>query len=111
MIIDLILDRQEGTPYEPKTFYNSCMNYGSIADEITRAMDAGTEENIKAALCAYIDEQEYNPEIKNYIHSVKWLEAENLLNPMCHSCGRCGKDCHGTMEKVWTGCIHKTPKN
>ena len=99
MIIDLILDRQEGTPYEPKTFYNSCMNYGSIADEITRAMDAGTEENIKAALCTYIDE------------SVKWLEAENLLNEMCKSCGRCGKDCHGTTEKVWTGCIYKTPKN
>ena len=111
MIIDLILDRREGTPYDPKTFYNSCMDYGSIADEITRAMDAGTEENIKAALCAYIDEQEYNPEIKNYIHSVKWLESENLLNEMCKSCGRCGNDCHGTTEKVWTDCIDKTPKN
>ena len=75
MIIDLILDRREGTPYEPKTFYNSCMNYGNIADEITRAMDIGTEEDIKVALCAYIDKQEYNPEIKNYINSVNWLEA------------------------------------
>lgn len=111
MIIDLILDRKDGTPYEPKRFYNSCMNYGGkFADEITRAMDAGTEEDVKAALCAYID-GEYNPEIKNYIHSVKWLEAENLLNDMCKTCGRCGKDCHGTTEKVWTGCVHKIPKN
>lgn len=111
MIIDLILDRKEGTPYEPKTFYNSCMGYDDIADEITRAMDVGTEEDIKEALCAYIDNQSYNPEIKNYIRSVKWLEAENLLNPMCHSCGRCGKDCHGTTEMVWTECDYRTPKN
>ena len=83
MIIDLILDRKDGTPYEPKTFYNSCMDYGSIADEITRAMDAGTEENTKAALCAYIDEQEYNPETKNYIHSVKWLETVTEQQKKC----------------------------
>lgn len=30
------------------------------------------DDTIKAALCRYIEENEYNPDIKNYINSVKW---------------------------------------
>ena len=33
------------------------------------------------------------------------------VNPMCENCGKFGGECQGTMEKVWTGCIYKTPKN
>lgn len=53
MIIDLILDRKDNEQfdgvdtYKAHDFYFSCMRYGSIADKITRAMDEGTEEEVK----------------------------------------------------------------
>lgn len=77
MIIDLILDRQDGAEYSPRWFYDEVMDYGSIWPEIVhpiaRAMDCGTEEDVKRELCRYIDEQEYNPAIKDYINKVNWL--------------------------------------
>lgn len=77
MIIDLILDRRDGAEYSPRRFYNELMDYGSIwpeiAHPIARAMDCGTEEDVKRELCRYIDEQEYNPAIKDYINRVNWL--------------------------------------
>lgn len=73
MIIDLILDRKDGDPYVDRKFYFDVLGYGEIGDDITRAMDYGTERDVKKALCDYIDNNEYNPAIKNYIHSVNWL--------------------------------------
>lgn len=77
MIIDLILDRQDGAEYSPRRFYDEVMDYGSIwpdiAYPIAGAMDCGTEEDVKRELCRYIDEQEYNPAIKDYINEVNWL--------------------------------------
>lgn len=37
MIIDLILDRKDGTPYSPRKFYHDTMAYGPIGVDITRA--------------------------------------------------------------------------
>lgn len=59
--------------YNPRVFYFDVLGYGKIGDRITRAMDYGEEADVKAALCAYIDEQDYNPAIKDYINSVNWL--------------------------------------
>lgn len=77
MIIDLILDRKDGCPYSPKDFYKEVQEYGEIfgnvAWNITRAMDEGTEQDIKKELCRYITEQGYNPNICDYINSVNWL--------------------------------------
>lgn len=73
MIIDLILDRKEGTPYTPRKFYHWVMGYGTIGDGITRAMDGGTEKDVKGELSKYITEQEYNPAICDYVNSVNWL--------------------------------------
>lgn len=73
MIIDLILDRKDGYRYNAHEFYGEVMEYGEVGFEITRAMDEGTEEDVKNALCQYIDENEYNPEIKKYINYVNWL--------------------------------------
>lgn len=73
MIIDLILDRKDGYRYNAHEFYGEVMEYGEVGFEITCAMDEGTEEDVKNALCQYIDENEYNPEIKKYINSVNWL--------------------------------------
>lgn len=75
MIIDLILDRKDGfTEYDPKNFFNDCMDYHGTGDGITRAMDSGREEDVKRELCRYIIRNHYNTEICNYINSVNWIE-------------------------------------
>lgn len=77
MIIDLILDRMDGDVYSPYSFYNELQEYGNtfneIAWDIARAMDEGTEEDVKRELCRYVLEQGYNPQICDYITSVNWL--------------------------------------
>lgn len=83
MIVDLILDRKDSEEYSPEKFYRDVMRYNSsfegIADEITRAMDFGTEEDVKRALCKYIEDNEYSKSICDYINSVKWLNGEKDL--------------------------------
>lgn len=76
MIIDLILDRQDGTEYIPSIFYNDVREYENIfnlGSHISLALDYGTEADVKRALCGYIDSNNYNPEIKNFINNVDWL--------------------------------------
>ena len=83
MIIDLILDRKDDIEggyddtYNAHDFYIDCMEYSGIfdgiADGITRAMDEGTEEDIKNELCSYILKCGYNPQICDFVNSVKWL--------------------------------------
>ena len=77
MIIDLILDRRDAEKYgdfeyNARAFYFGVMGYGEIGHEITRAMDGGTESDTKRALCDYIDNNEYNPKIKDYIKARVW---------------------------------------
>ena len=85
MIIDLILDRkdnlQEGIKsYNAHDFYMDCMDYNSIfngiANGITRAMDGGTETDVKRELCKYITNNGYNPSICDFIKSVSWLDSD-----------------------------------
>lgn len=73
MIIDLILDRKDGVPYSPEQFYRDVFDYGEIGWDITRALDAGTENQVKQALCQYIDNQGYSEHIKSFVNSVNWL--------------------------------------
>jgi len=73
MIIDLMLDRKDGTNYVPKQFYYDVMNYGEIGNKISRAMDSGKELDIKTALSNYILENGYSLDITDYIFSVDWL--------------------------------------
>lgn len=37
-------------------------------------------------------------------------EQTETVNPICLNCGEFGSGCRGTTEKVWTGCVYKTPK-
>lgn len=85
MIIDLILDRKDNLQYGIKSynahdFYTDCMSYNGIfngiADGITRAMDGGTEADVKNELCRYITNNDYNPGICNFIKSVSWLDSD-----------------------------------
>lgn len=77
MIIDLILDRKDGEPYDAKHFYNEVMDYGYIwpqlANPITSAMDGGTNEEVQKALCLYVTSQGYNESICDYVNNVDWI--------------------------------------
>lgn len=76
MIIDLILDRADEEPYTPKQFYNDVMEYGGIGHNITRAMDAGSEADVKSALIDYVKSNNYHPFVIDYIKSVNWLKED-----------------------------------
>ena len=78
----MILDRKgfeedgDMNYYNPKHFYDMMMAYGSDGGsgfDIARAMDCGTEDDVRRELCKYIDGNGYNPEIKKYINSVEWI--------------------------------------
>ena len=77
MIIDLILDRQDGASYSPKSFYDRVVGYSEtfpeIANPIATALDSGDEIDVKRELSKYVIDQDYNPEIISYIQSVNWL--------------------------------------
>lgn len=79
MIIDLILDRKDNENekifnYTPEQFYRDVFDYGEIGFNITRAMDEGTEHDVKKALCQYILDNNYSTHVINYINSVNWLD-------------------------------------
>lgn len=82
MIIDKILDRKDDDArgrwyeYNARDFYFYLMRGGSEYDErISRALDAGTNEDIQRELIIYCVECGYNiPEIIDYIKSVDWLQ-------------------------------------
>ena len=80
MVIDLILDRKDNAEYDgidtynAHDFYIDCLRYGPIADGITKAMDYGSETDVKRELCKYIIKNEYNEKICDYINSVNWLD-------------------------------------
>ena len=115
MIVDMILDRKDGTPYSAKDFYNYCMEESMIfgyyiGGEIRRAMDRRKNADVQEALCKYILEQDYNPDICDYIRSVDWLDGLEKLNSICWRCKRLGRaedGCPGTTEQVWTGCVYR----
>ena len=89
MLIDLILDRAADTAYNPHDFYLRAMEYKQ--DEITRAMDGGTENDVKSALCDYIRRNEYNSDIRAYIESVDWLTAWNASHAYAECLNRIGR--------------------
>ena len=87
MIIDRILDRYDSEKdgdfsYNAHDFYFEVFEYGRIGDDITRAMDGGTEEDTKRALAEYITKNEYNPRIIDWINQRVWNENTNEQKPL-----------------------------
>lgn len=83
MIIDEILDRkdweEEGYDvYNAHDFYTNCMisstHFNGIGDEITYAMDYLENKDVQEAICHYIINNEYNPQICDYVRSKNWIE-------------------------------------
>ena len=80
MIIDAILDRKLGEPYNAKVFYDYVTAEEEIffpKMEISRAMDCGTNTDVQKALCDYITRNDYNPAICDYINTVSWIDPED----------------------------------
>ena len=86
MIIDLILDRYDDirdgwkkpTDFDTREFYYNCSDYASSFEDdnqldICRALDMGTEKDVKEALKRYVRKNDYNPRICDFIDSVNWL--------------------------------------
>lgn len=84
MIIDLILDRKDNVigdyqdTYDAREFYEDCREYAQCFEDETQwkivdALDGGTNEDVQIALCNYIDECKYNPQIKHFIRAVSWI--------------------------------------
>lgn len=82
MLIDAILDRKadrvEGVfNYNPKEFYDYLMDWDLESYQaVTRAMDEGTNADVQAAMCKYIDIEGYNEHIKDFVNSVDWLTPD-----------------------------------
>lgn len=77
MVIDAILDRKEGAKYDPEEFYRYVRDEESVFygkdQPISRALDSGTDDDVKGALCKYITDNGYSPDICDYVKSVSWL--------------------------------------
>ena len=74
MVIDYILDRKDGYGYDVKKFYDACMAYEEF--DIARALDGGTEKDVKKALCDYVIYNDYPKSICKYINSENWLDDD-----------------------------------
>lgn len=76
MIIDVILDRKDGVEYDAreasKYMYDEAVIFEF--DYLVRALDSGTNKDVQDALCKYIDKNDYNPDLKDYIRSQIWVE-------------------------------------
>lgn len=71
MVIDKILDRKDGIPYNAKQFYNEMMNYGAY--DIATALDSGENKDVQTTLCDYIIINSYDPNICDYIKAQEWI--------------------------------------
>ena len=75
MIIDAILDVKDGHGYNARDFYEYVSESETFNSDwpISRALDGGTNEDVQRELCAYIDANGYNPEIKLFINKFNWI--------------------------------------
>ena len=76
MVIDLILDRRDGDIFDPVEFANEVHDYCDVFPElqpIDDAIGSEVEQRVKHALCGYVLDGGYPPEICDFINSVPWL--------------------------------------
>lgn len=76
MIVDIILDRRDGEPYSQQAFLDYAIDgeYESVA----KALMTNDESVIKQTLKDYLDNNQFNPEIGEYIDSVNWVVGDGV---------------------------------
>ena len=80
MIIDIILDRQDGAiNYAPETHLKAIYDYATDAGmtELATAVDGGNEADVRAALMRYITVCGYPSALLDYIASVRWTSEDD----------------------------------
>lgn len=80
MIIDVILDRQDGAiNYAPETHLKAIYDYATDAgmSDIAAAVDGGNEDDVKAALMRYIKVCGYPSALLDYVASVRWTSEDD----------------------------------
>lgn len=79
MIIDKICDRMNGAYYNPRDFYNYLMqDSDEYSQMISAALDGGENSDVQTALCKYIQENNYNTSLIDYVNGVDWLNADAI---------------------------------
>lgn len=77
MVIDLILDRKDGAPFDAEEFaervFSLLFSFPEVITPIINAIMTRCEQRVKHELCAYVLEGGYAPEICDFINSVAWL--------------------------------------
>lgn len=79
MIIDAIIEAKEDGDYMGLRYlYDQSVFFGF--DSLASAIDCGENADIQRELCKYIDSEEYNPELKEFVNSFDWLkEPEQVV--------------------------------
>lgn len=80
MIIDAILDRKdlEADGYgdtwteTERDYLLECAEFSDF-DYIVVAFKTGNNSLVQAALCFYLDQNNYNPDIRHYIQAKNWI--------------------------------------
>jgi hypothetical protein len=76
MLIDAILDRKDDEEERDDFFSydrDKLIDYlDGWYDDVANALKLGDQKKIKMELCSYIDTNEYNPTIKDYINARYW---------------------------------------
>ena len=76
MIIDTILDRRDGCAYsrdDMSYMHEEAETFGLV--DLARALDSGSDDDIRRELCRYIDDGGYRQDVKKYVNSVDWIAA------------------------------------
>lgn len=77
MIIDLILDAKDNYVVMPlDNFHKEYLRQEAEVfgfDYILEAITSGSNKAVQKALCGYIDKNDYNPVIKDFINKSKWV--------------------------------------
>lgn len=83
MIIDLLLDRYDGEPYNATKFYHNVREYENELgiDYISIALDYGNNNDVIHALKRYLKDYGYNmqPGFISWLCGQKWIDEEDIF--------------------------------
>lgn len=79
MIIDKICDRMNGAAYNPREFYTYLMqDSDEYSQMISAALDGGENSDVQNALCKYIQDNNYNTALIDYVNGADWLNVDAI---------------------------------